>query len=66
MDTNNDIILRLEALKQKWYWAHREAAETIHDAIVEIKHLRLTPKSSHSILDNPHAGVTGWGKGSDE
>lgn len=64
--TDPDIVQKLMSLRDKWYWAHREAAETIQLAIMEINYLRQTARLPDSILDNPHAGVSGWGKGKDE
>jgi hypothetical protein len=66
MEKDIDIIERLHALHNKWYSANRQASEVIYDAILTIEHLRSTSKEYLSILNNPHAGVRGWGKGKDE
>ena len=61
-----DITIKLEKLRQRWYWAQRESAETIQAAIDEINFLRRTTRLPDSILTDPQAGVSGWGKGKDE
>jgi hypothetical protein len=66
MQKDIDIISRLRDLHAKWYNANRQASEVIYDAIVTIENLRSNSKEYLSILNNPHAGVTGWGKGKDE
>lgn len=66
MEKDIDIIVRLRDLHARWYNANRQASETIYEAIVTIEHLRSSSQKYLGILNNPHAGVMGWGKGKDE
>ena len=62
---NKDILLRLSYLSG-FYSKDDDTMTVLQDAITEIQYLRKTARLSDSILDNPHAGVNGWGKGRDE
>lgn len=66
MEKDIDIVVQLRDLYAKWYNANRQASETIYEALVTIENLRSISQKYLSILNNPHAGVTGWGNGKDE